>query len=351
MFRFGRVAGIAAAITVATSAAACGGGDGESAEAKPDAGTRDAPGLDLPAGRIAFKRFLDDAQTQGAVFTVNTDGSGERQLTHPPAATVDDQPDWSPDGTQIAFERCSDQAGCVAMVVPAKGGKPRQVKMKCRLSGGCDASAPAWAPDGRLVIELAQGSEKVNGEARQIQRQSLELVDLSTGAQRTIVAQDNWSGGQSGPTVSADGQTVVYTRENSWLAKPAFAAALYSVSIDGSGNRRITPFGLGGGDHPAFSPDGVVLFRSYDGDDSRQSDYWTVKPNGDGLAQLTHFKDGTLVLSGSYSPDGKWIVHGSDGAGGNADLYVMKADGSENRPFTRTTAWDSAPDWGPAGGQ
>jgi hypothetical protein len=31
-------------------------------------------------------------------------------------------------------------------------------------------------------------------------------------------------------------------------------------------------------------------------------------------------------------------VHASDGAGGTADLYVMKADGSENRPFTRTKA-------------
>ena len=41
-------------------------------------------------------------------------------------------------------------------------------------------------------------------------------------------------------------------------------------------------------------------------------------------------------------------MHASDGAGGAADLYVMKADGTENRPFKRTKAWDSAPDWGPA---
>jgi len=348
MFRPAACLTVGAAL-VALAASECGGSDDKSA-ARKSTDVQEASARDLPPGRFAFRRFLDDAQTQGAVFTINTDGSGEKQVTHPPTGTVDDQPDWSPDGKRLAFERCSDQTGCVAMVVPSQGGQPRPVKMKCRLSGGCDASAPAWTPDGRLVIELAQGTEKVRGEARQIQRQSLELVDLSTGAQRTIVKQDNWSGGQVGPTVSADGRTVVYTGENSWLAKPAFAAALYSVGIDGSGNRRITPFELGGGDRPAFSPDGVVLFRSYDGDDARQSDYWTVKPNGEALAQLTHVKKGTLVLSGSYSPDGQWIVHASDGAGGAADLYVMKADGSENRPFTRTKAWDSAPDWGPAGG-
>jgi TolB protein len=348
MFRPAACLTVVAAVMALTDSACGGAGDDPAASKSTEADKSSA--RDLPPGRFAFRRFLDDAQTQGAVFTIKTDGSGEKQITHPPTGTVDDQPDWSPDGKRLAFERCSDQTGCVAMVVPSQGGQPRPVKMKCRLSGGCDASAPAWTPDGRLVIELAQGTEKVTGEARQIQRQSLELVDLSTRAQRTIVKQDNWSGGQVGPTVSADGRTVVYTRENSWLAKPAFAAALYSVGIDGSGNRRITPFELGGGDRPAFSPDGVVFFRSYDGDDARQSDYWTVKPNGEALAQLTHVKKGTLVLSGSYSPDGQWIVHASDGAGGAADLYVMKADGSENRPFTRTKAWDSAPDWGPAGG-
>ena len=337
-----------AAVVTALATGACGGsGDEPASPDSADAG-KSTP-RELSRGRFAFRRFLDDAQTQGAVFTINTDGGAERQITHPPTGTVDDQPDWSPDGRQIAFERCGEQTGCTAMVVPARGGTPRQVKMRCRVSGGCDASAPAWTPDGRLVIELAQGTEKVNGEARQIQRQSLELVDLSTGAQRTIVKQDHWTGGQAGPAVSADGRTVVYTRENSWLAKPAFAAALYSVGIDGSRNRRIAPFELGGGDRPAFSPDGVVFFRSYDGDDARQSDYWSVKPDGKELVQLTHFKKGTLVLSGSYSPDGKWIVHASDGTGGAADLYVMKADGSGNRQFTHTKAWDSAPDWGPPG--
>ena len=96
-----------------------------------------------------------------------------------------------------------------------------------------------------------------------------------------------------------------------------------------------------------FSPSGSVLFRSYANDDSRQSDFWTVRSDGSDLRQLTHFDKGTLVLSASYSPDGAWIVHASDGVGGNADLFVMRADGTGNRPLTHTEAWDSAPDWAP----
>jgi TolB protein len=91
---------------------------------------------------------------------------------------------------------------------------------------------------------------------------------------------------------------------------------------------------------------GLIVFRSFEGDDSEQSDFWTVRSDGTGLRQLTHFKEGTLVLSASYSPDGAWIVFGSDGAGG-ADLHVMRADGTGRRVLASTQWWDSAPDWEP----
>jgi TolB protein len=55
------------------------------------------------------------------------------------------------------------------------------------------------------------------------------------------------------------------------------------------------------------------------------------------------------VLSGSFSSDGKWIVHATDGIDGQADVFVMRADGTGNQPVTRSAAWDSAPDWGPPG--
>ena len=96
-----------------------------------------------------------------------------------------------------------------------------------------------------------------------------------------------------------------------------------------------------------FSPDGSILFRSFEGDDGEQSDYWSVRPDGSAMERLTHFKPGTLVLSASYSPDGEWIVYASDGEDDNADLYVMRADGSGGRPLVRTQPWDSAPDWSP----
>ena len=320
----GGIASIVLAVALAGLCVGCGSGS-------PTVSTVNAARREAgpPAGRIAFRRFLDQAQTQSALFTVGTDGSGEQQVTHPRPGTTDDQPDWSPDGKLIAFERCSDAAGCQAFTVAAGGGPVRQVHVRCRVGGACDVSAPTWTPDGRLVVVLAQGQEKVKGDERQIQQASLELLDLTRGTQRKILMRTHWAGDFEAPAISADGRTVVYTHANSWLSKPADAAALYTVGIDGSANRRITPWKLGGGDHPTFSPDGSILFRSYEDQETRQSQFMNVEPGGTGLRQLTHLKDGTLVLSASYSADGRWIVYA--GAGGRRQRGPIRDAGGRHR--------------------
>ncbi len=185
------------------------------------------------------------------------------------------------------------------------------------------------------------------GGAPQIERSGIVTVDLDSGDQRTVYERRNWTGGTPQAQVSPDGRTFLYTRQNSGRSRPPLGSALFAVDANGKGNHQVASWELGGGDHAVFAPDGSVLFRSFEGDDSRQSDYWSVRPDGSRLKQLTHFKPGTLVLSASYSPDGKWIAYASDGEGGNADLYVMRADGSGGRPLFRAQPWDSAPDWSP----
>src|SRR5438093_6978033 len=61
-----------------------------------------APGTN---GRIVFRRYLDIGKTRAAIFTVNPDGKKVKRVTHPPVGVVDTEPDWSPDGARIAFER------------------------------------------------------------------------------------------------------------------------------------------------------------------------------------------------------------------------------------------------------
>ena len=103
--------------------AGCGGAT-EAPSAAPARAAAQAP---QPTGRIAFRRYLDPDRKQGALFVINPDGTGERQLTHPGPTAVDDQPDFSPDGREIAFERCDSSDGaCGVWRVRVDEGAPRQ---------------------------------------------------------------------------------------------------------------------------------------------------------------------------------------------------------------------------------
>jgi TolB protein len=54
-------------------------------------------------GDIAFRRYLGPGETKGTIFMAARDGTGERQLTKPPARASDDYPDVAADGSFVAF--------------------------------------------------------------------------------------------------------------------------------------------------------------------------------------------------------------------------------------------------------
>ena len=68
------------------------------AEAPAPSTSTTAPGKN---GAIAFKRYLDSSRTTGAIFTMDASAKNARQITTPATGTVDDQPDWSPDGSLL----------------------------------------------------------------------------------------------------------------------------------------------------------------------------------------------------------------------------------------------------------
>src|SRR5262245_17728944 len=90
-------------LLAAVAVAGC-GGSGRAPGAPARANARQCP--HPPGGRIAFRRWLDQYKTRGAIVIVRTDGTGELQLTHPGLGESDDYPDWSPDGRLIAYQHC-----------------------------------------------------------------------------------------------------------------------------------------------------------------------------------------------------------------------------------------------------
>ena len=305
-------------------------------------------------GRIAFRRFLNQEQDWGAVFTINPDGRGERQVTFPPPGVVDRNPDVSPDGRRIVFERQA-QTSAEIYVVNADGtGLKRLTEgvgcSDCEAGPVFDESgSPGWSPDGRkIVYRRAWGT--ITDDL--IETQALFVMNADgTGKRQLTQLKTPHRGEDSDPQWSPDGRRIVFQRWNVRGALPDWATALWILDLRSGREWRITPWDLRAGDTPDWSPDGRrILFHSnVEGPTEKSANLYTVRPNGTGLKQLTFETGGVLnYLGSSYSPDGKWITVGRRPAtGGAADVYVMRADGTRIRPLTRTVLYDSYPDWGP----
>jgi TolB protein len=311
-----------------------------------------APGKN---GEIAFKRYLDSGRSTGAIFTVDPNGKGERQITRPNAGVVDDQPDWSRDGSLLVFHRSVPNSPFAIYTVKPDGSDLTRLSPPCSTSGpGVETTCEdgAWGtflPDGkRVVYTRATGTVRHFPNWDQIQHSDIVVRDVNGANPRVLIRSRPFAGDYESPVFSPDGTRLVYVRSNSPLAKPPLTHALFVARADGSRQRRITPWSLDAGDNPDWSPDGrLIVFRS-PASSFEGSQVYVVRPDGTGLQQLTRFEPGTSVLSYSFSPDGKRITFSKSGRGGQPDIFVMRANGKDVRPVTRTALWDSAPDWGPA---
>jgi Tol biopolymer transport system component len=307
-------------------------------------------------GRIAFKGYLDADRSTGAIFTIRPDGTRLRQITFPAGGTVDDQPDWSPNGSLIAFRRCAPDTVCAIYIVQPNGTHLR------RLSAPCDAQPPdietecadesevAFMPDGhRIVFTRSTGGVRdfPNGEGF-IEHSDIVIRDLS-GRHSYVVLRSRPFAGDNGEMVaSPDGRRIAFVRHNSPLVEPAGGVAIFVVRSDGTHLRRVTPWSLRAGDHPDWSPDGRwILFRSPDEDGFLNSQLYLIHPSGRGLRQVTHVSADTMLLSSSFSPDGTRIVYSQTGSAGQPDIFTIRVDGKDVHQVTHTPLWDSAPDWGP----
>ncbi len=90
----------------------------------------------------------------GALSVMDADGSNRRQLTQlrRPTSSEDGEPVWSPDGTRIAFVRLNSTAkprnGHAVFVINADGTGVRQLT-PWRMQAG---DHPDWSPDGRWIL-------------------------------------------------------------------------------------------------------------------------------------------------------------------------------------------------------
>jgi Tol biopolymer transport system component len=270
--------------------------------------------------------------TNGEIAVVGADGTGFRQLPRT-KQMADDDPDWSPNGSTIAFTRCPLRNGpCHAMAMRPDGTGLR------RLGPASDDRAfPSWSPDGRRIAYVRTWGGFKNNETKY---SALYVMTPSGSGARLVVNPLNaepYAGDVGHSSWSPDGKHLVLEVTHSPLGDPANGHALFVVDADGSNLTQLTPWSLNAGGKPDWSPDGAwILFRAPT--KTERGNLYTIAPDGTGLTQVTHFPN-LVVTAGSFSPDGNSIVFAK-----SADVWVMGLDGSGSRRLTHgVSAW--TPDW------
>jgi Tol biopolymer transport system component len=301
------------------------------------------------AGRIVFMR--PGTVGEYDLWTVRGNGTQLRRLTRAPRDRSDYNPDWSPDGSTVVFERRVLTAPGDELYLVRADGSGLHPITSC--TGDCWSDNEArWSPDGRLIaFGEASGPRTDSGPAKV----AIDLVNADGSGQRQLSNpphgfEDHY------PTWSAEGKTIVFQRDTS--TNPLGRTRLVAIDVS-TGREQVIytlPSWANGGGVPTFSPDGRRILFSFwciygDGcapatRQARNARLATVDANGGNLHVLPLKTRGD---SGAWSPRGRSVVFrcwAKTGLQvGNFRLCTSRLDGTRLKRFP----WrlDSAhPDWG-----
>jgi len=180
------------------------------------------------------------------------------------------------------------------------------------------ATMPAYSPNGQKIAYYKTF-------------EGIAVYDLNKKT-LTMPVPRNWAEFAS---FSPDGARLVFHEwVGSWYSADV---SIYVVNVDGSGLYKVTP-----GERPVWSPKGDLI--AYDTCQDTSCGIFVVKPNGQGLRQVTRDAGGNA----NWSPDGKKIAYCSS-ADGDSEIWIVNLDGSGVKQLTKNTGNDTNPAFSPDG--
>ncbi len=255
--------------------------------------------------RLVFSRRAE-GEDRYSLFSILGDGSQEARLTR--GQTTDRAPAPAADGQRLAF--ASDF-----------GGGREVVLTRLDALGAFSGEAPA--PTVPAAPPLAGETPlPVTGDG--------QIQAVTTYASTRL----------EGVSWSSDGFRIAFS------ANFDGDDEIYLINVDGTGLVKLTDNTASDRD-PAWSPNGLTVVFASDRDGAGQYELYSVEPNAANLTRLTDSAGNNL--DPAWSPDSRFIVFVSD-RDRDADLYIMNADGTNERLVTlNDQAEDRYPAWSPDG--
>jgi TolB protein len=269
-------------------------------------------------GRIIFTCTRGD---YNHLCMVNQDGSGLLRLTD--VYANDYYPAFSPLGGAIAFASNRGQGSfdLYFMVLSTSSLIPLTSEIG-------NAFSPDFSPDGERVVF---GNRDEKGQT------SLYIVNRSGENLRLLFEGPNYAGPTSivGAAWSPDGVTIAFAMSSTQL----FEYEIFLIKADGNEPPyQLTTGLLGITGSLDWSPDGRYLLIS--AGPPNDKDIFKLDLQENVISRLTY---GGNNNSPSFSSDGEYIAYNSLRNNGQADIYIVRADGTNERQLTT----DPEPDWQP----
>jgi TolB protein len=263
-------------------------------------------------GRIIFTCTRGDYNQLCMIYA---DGTGYQQLSDLEAHSY--YPVYSPIGDSVVY--ASNQNGGVFDLFLFDFDGTELTRLTENIG---NVISPTFSPDGRKILFANRNTD--GPTSLWTVDNNGENADLLYAGPATIVAVD-WS--PSGDRIAF---AMAVDQPNAY--------EVFLMNADGSNARQLTRGLPGIGGSLDWSPDGrsLLIYAGPPGD----KNVFLIDVAAETAAQLTN---GGNNAASSFSPDGQWIAFNSLRNNDQADIFIMRPDGSDVRQVTD----DPEPDWQP----